>query len=323
MSEIAAQFDRGGVVVVTDENVGPLWVQNLFYNAPILTIQAGESSKSMLTFEQICRDLAIRRVNRKSTLVAIGGGVVGDLAGFVASAYMRGIALVQVPTSLLAMVDSAVGGKVGIDLPEGKNLVGAFYPPESVWIATETLTTLPRRQFVNGLAEVLKYGFIARPEILEVVERLGEDQKPLDQLIFDCLSVKAEIVQDDEFEQSGHRAILNFGHTVGHAVEAAENYGELLHGEAVAIGMAAETRIGERVGITAPSTFIEVERRLAAAGLPTSHPLLKSPDRLIEFMRRDKKAGTGIAMSFLTGIGACKLTEDVAPTLIREVLTSL
>jgi 3-dehydroquinate synthase len=279
-----------------------------------IIVPRGERSKSLRQYGRLHAELVAKGANRKSRLIAIGGGVVGDLVGFVAATYMRGIAYESVPTTLLAMVDSSVGGKVAIDLPEGKNLVGSFWPPTRVTIQPQFLNTLPPRQVRNGLAEVLKMGFIRDPFLAE--------PRPVNaELIFRAIKNKQEVVEADEFETLGIRAILNFGHTIGHAIEAVLGYRGLLHGEAVAVGMAAEAKLGEALGITEPGTAAEVRRVLHEAGLPTSHSLLGNPERLIDRMRSDKKAeGNGLAFSLLNRIGECKLQTGIRESDVVRAL---
>jgi 3-dehydroquinate synthase len=254
--------------------------------------------------------------------VAFGGGVVGDLAGFLAATYLRGVPFIQVPTTLLAQVDSSVGGKVGIDLPEGKNLVGAFYPPTSVQIPLECLHTLPERELRNGSAEVLKYGLIQDAALWhELEEPLGVGTPRLETVVRRCIELKAEVVAEDELETTGRRAILNFGHTIGHALEHRYEYGTLLHGEAISVGMVAEARLGELLGMTPAGTAVAIAKRFEAWGLPTTDPALQEPDSLIDAMRGDKKAQDGrLAFSLLEGIGACKLVEQVDEQVVRRAL---
>jgi 3-dehydroquinate synthase len=213
-----------------------------------------ETKKNMRTAEALCRKLTRAGADRRSLIVAVGGGVVGDVAGFVAASYLRGVALVHVPTTLVAQVDSSIGGKTGVNLPEGKNLVGAFYPPRLVVIDTDLLRTLPERQFRSGTAEVIKYGVIADPELFAYLEQnmeklLRKDRATLDYLIPRCVEIKADVVSRDERE-SGLREILNFGHTFGHALESVTKYRRYLHGEAVAWGMIAAVLLGRELGIT-------------------------------------------------------------------------
>ncbi len=308
--------------VITDENVRAS-LQGPWRDGYVLVLPPGEGAKDLATFGRCLSWLAETGASRKTSVVAFGGGVIGDLAGFVASAYMRGVPFLQVPTTLLAQVDSAVGGKVGIDLPEGKNLAGAFYPPSAVYICTEVLGSLPERQLRNGMAEVLKYGFILDPGLLDMLpQALSNISDPeWERIVTRCLALKADVVERDEYETTGLRAVLNFGHTVGHAIEQVTGYGPVLHGEAISIGMVVEARLGEALGCTAPGTWERVEAELRRMGLPTHHPSLSNGSPLLEAMRRDKKARTGsLAFSLLTRIGECKLVTDVPE---QAVLASL
>jgi len=232
--------------VISDTNVAPRYgkaVQRVLsqagFDSRLVTVPAGETAKSLRTVRFCYDELAARRLERKSFIVALGGGVVGDLAGFVAATYLRGVAFVQVPTTLLAQVDSSVGGKVGVNLKAGKNLVGAFYQPRLVLCDLTTLGTLPSREYRSGLAEVIKYGIIYDAALFERLERdlpqlLEREPKTLTEVVARCCDIKAEVVGQDETE-SGLRAILNFGHTVGHALEAISHYGKYLHGEAISL----------------------------------------------------------------------------------------
>lgn len=300
--------------VITDKNVVEHQGARL-PNVPTLAIEPGEKSKSLAQYGAALEWLARQGVKRSDRIAAVGGGVVGDLAGFLAATYLRGIPYLQVPTSLLAMVDSSVGGKVGIDLEAGKNLAGAFHPPAAVYVAVETLDTLPPRHLRNGIAEAWKAAFIADAGLVPILEGTIEET-----LIRRCIEIKKEVVEADEFETLGRRAILNFGHTIGHAVEAAAGYESLLHGEAIAIGMVAESRLGEQLAITPVGTADFIEAKLTKAGLPTQLPS-QNADRLLSYMWRDKKrAGDKLAFSLLTGIGECKLFVDVEESAVRAVL---
>lgn len=308
--------------VITDRNVLAAWGDSIPKTARVRAVEPGEASKSIAEYEASLRWLVDQGADRKSTLVAFGGGVVGDLAGFVAATYMRGIAYFQVPTTLLAQVDSSVGGKVAVDLPEGKNLVGSFYPPYEVAVGTDYLETLPSREFVNGMAEVWKYGYILDPGLVEALRRQAWTSKSpgLEEVIRRCIAHKARIVQEDEMDLNGMRAILNFGHTVGHALEKICGYEGILHGEAVAIGMVAEARIGEHLGLTETGTADRIAADLAAQGLPIAHERLSDP-QAIAAMGADKKTEGGrLAMSLLTRIGECKLVRDVPAPAVRAVL---
>lgn len=300
--------------VITDSNLNDRYGTLLHRDVQRLVLEPGEGTKSPTSYLSAIEWLAGAAAQRTAHVVALGGGVIGDLAGFVAATYMRGVSFTQIPTSLLAQVDSSVGGKVGVDLPHGKNMLGAFYPPVEVRIATAFLATLPRREFNNGMAEVLKYGFIMAPDLLELSPELN-----IEDLVRQCIEFKRMVVEGDELETTGLRAILNFGHTVGHALEHALGYAELLHGEAISIGMVVEARLSENLGLAASGTAAEVEGRLARFDLPTSHPLLREPDRLIEAMRRDKKSSSGeLSFSLLRSIGACELVKNIAEADVQS-----
>ncbi len=305
-----------GQLIVTDEGLA----RN--FNLPestVLILPPGEKNKSLECYGRVCDWLLQKGATRKSTLYALGGGVIGDLVGFVAATYMRGVPYVQIPTTLLAQVDSSVGGKVGIDHGPSKNLLGAFNPPTEVLLCEEILRTLPARQIRNGLAEVLKYGFISNPEILELLQ---PQAMPSAEIVQICIRAKIDVVEQDEFELNGIRATLNFGHTVAHALESCLNYEGLLHGEAVAIGMVVEAKLGEKLGITPASVSQRVEKVVTLHGLPSTHPLLAEPARMVEAMKRDKKrTKCGIPFSFLTDLGKCKLFEEIEESFLLKELT--
>jgi 3-dehydroquinate synthase len=308
-------------VFVTDQNVASHYRSFLPHDAAVLIVPAGEESKSVARWSELQSSLAARNTSRNSTVVALGGGVIGDLAGFVAATYMRGVGLIQIPTTLLSQVDSSVGGKVGIDLPEGKNLTGAFYPPASVFVCLETLATLPKRELRNGMAEVWKYGFALDKTLFESLSNGLADRE---EIVRRCIDLKRQVVEADEFETSGERAKLNFGHTVGHAIERIEGYGSILHGEAISIGMVAEAAIGESIGLTQRGTKEAIEQCLSSEGLPTTSLVLRKVDMLIEAMRTDKKASAGrLAFSLVPRIGECQLVADVPEDDVRKVLAKL
>ena len=311
--------------VITDTNVDKLYGVRIRKETPLFVVPPGETSKCIAQYERALRWLAQSGASRSALVVALGGGVVGDLAGFVAATYMRGIPYLQIPTTLLSQVDSSVGGKVGIDLPEGKNLVGAFYPPAEVAIALDSLRTLPKAQFVNGTAEVWKYAFAFEPSLMEEMayEPLGVDSPQLESIVEQCIAIKAAVVQEDEFETTGSRARLNFGHTVGHALEIASGF-ELLHGEAISVGMVAEAALGEQLGITVSGTSDILRGVLSRQGLPIAHPLMKEPEKLIELMARDKKRESGgLAFALLVKLGECKLMHGVEPRAVVAALEHL
>ena len=294
--------------ILTDENVAAF--APLPEGVPALILPPGEATKSLRWFGEALGWLAQQGSSRRTTVVALGGGVVGDLAGFVAAAYMRGVPLLQIPTTLLAMVDSSVGGKVAIDLPEGKNLAGAFWPPTEVRLPLDALDRLPPRQRTNGMAEVLKYGFIMDAPLLDA---------PLD--VMRCVALKAQVVEEDEYETTGRRAILNFGHTIGHAIERLTGYGPVLHGEAIAVGMTLEAELGEALGITQGGTALQVSDMLTRHGLPTRHEATREVEPMLAAMRGDKKAVRGrLAFSLLDRVGSCKLVADVPEAEVRRVL---
>jgi len=256
----------------------------------------GESAKNLATVEKVARSLVKAGADRHSLLIAVGGGVIGDVAGFVAASYLRGVALVQIPTTVVAQVDSSIGGKTGVNLPEGKNLVGAFYPPRLVLVDPDVLKTLPQREFRGGLAEVIKYGVIADAKLFAFLEAnfdaiLNRDAPALALIIRRSLEIKARIVSRDE-KESGLRETLNFGHTFGHALESATHYQRFQHGEAVAWGMMCAALLGHECIDTPPdamSRIIALTRRIG----PLPQWPRTSPQTLLEFMRSDKKARAG------------------------------
>lgn len=309
-----------GSVVITDSNVHSHW---RLEGLETIVIEPGESAKSLEQYGRLISECANRGAKRKTTLVALGGGVVGDLVGFVAATYMRGVPYLQIPTSLLAQVDSSVGGKVGIDMPEGKNLVGAFYPPAGVHICLDTLKTLPARQFRNGCAEVIKYGAILDEGLARELDwepLLGIEPR-LGHIVERCITLKADVVARDELDLTGLRACLNFGHTVGHAIERVTGYGPTLHGEAVAVGMVVESLLGEAEGVTPKGTADWMEQYVAKHGLATTHECLRDAAGLVRAMRTDKKnEGQGIAFSLLTRVGECKLVTDINESAVESAI---
>jgi 3-dehydroquinate synthase len=283
-----------------------------------------ETKKNMRTVEMLCRKLTRAGADRKSLIVAVGGGVVGDVAGFAAASYLRGVALVHVPTTLVAQVDSSIGGKTGVNLPEGKNLVGAFYPPRLVLIDTDLLKTLPERQFRSGLAEVIKYGVIADAELFGYLEQnmervLRKDVEALSHIIPRCVEIKADVVSRDERE-SGLREILNFGHTFGHALESVTKYRRYLHGEAVAWGMIAASLLGHKLGTTGA---IEVSRVVSIIGSIGKIPAWPgvAPKILIAAMFSDKKTRAGKLRFVLSSrIGEAQSSEAVPMDALKRVV---
>jgi len=297
----------------------------------LLTVASGEGSKSAAEATRLWQAFARLAVDRLTHVVAVGGGVVGDLAGFVAATFARGLPIWQVPTTLVAQVDSAIGGKTGINLEAGKNLVGSFWQPRGVFADIATLATLPDREFTSGLAEVLKYGVILDAEFFAWLERTsaavrGRDPAALIHIVERSAALKAHVVERDEHETSGLRAILNYGHTFGHAFETAAGYGALLHGEAVAIGMAAAARLAEALGRVDPGFVSRQDALLRSLGLPvTAADLGWTPppaDDLLAIMGRDKKTvGGRLRFVLPSRIGHVELVDGMDAGLVRRVLT--
>ena len=320
----------GRVVVITQPPVARHYQARLMdafrdadFAVQSVSFDDGEQHKTLATVERLYQALYDRRADRGTLIVALGGGVVGDVAGFVAATYNRGLPYVQVPTTLLAMVDSSVGGKTGVDFARGKNLIGAFYQPRLVIADTNTLQTLPPREMRSGLAEVVKYGAICDPALLPDLENVLARDTPaatrrLTDVIERSCQIKAHVVAGDEREESGLRAILNFGHTIGHALEAATDYVRYKHGEAIAAGMVSAACIGEAAGITAPQARHALAASVRALDLPVALPNDVGWDDLLSLLSLDKKAHAGRARwVLLRTLGevapgaACTLDEDV------------
>lgn len=333
LSNALADLIKGNsAVVVTDTNVGPIYLdhvrQQLSVNATkveTLTVDAGEQSKSVNVCDSLWQQLDELGTDRNTTIVALGGGVVGDLAGFIAATYARGLDFIQVPTSLLAQVDSSVGGKVGINLPHSKNMVGAFWQPKRVVIDPEVLDTLDQSNYIAGMAEVVKYGLIMDAELFEFIEQnvariLARDHDILGRLIAWCCRCKAAIVKEDERESSGARATLNYGHTYGHAIESVFGYGEFLHGQAISIGMVCAARLGKQLGMVDQS-FCDRQRALfQSLGLPVRCPETRH-DELIAAMQRDKKVVSGqLKLILPKGIGTVAFLRAPADSEIFKSL---
>lgn len=284
---------------------------------PILaTVTPGEASKSLAVVAHLYDVLATMPADRRTPVIAVGGGVVGDLAGFVAATYNRGLPFLQVPTTLLAMVDSSVGGKVGINLASGKNLVGAFHQPVGVWIDTSMLATLPEREYRSGLAEVVKYGVAFDAEFFAWLEDAVEalllrTQASVEYVVRRSCELKALVVELDEREETGLRAALNYGHTFGHAFETVGGYGRWLHGEAVAAGMVCASRLAERLGRVSPEVTARQKKLLERFGLPTAPLPEWNPEAILYAMRRDKKAVAG-SLRFVLPNRIGDVTTDVA-----------
>jgi 3-dehydroquinate synthase len=313
-------------VVLTDTNVQRAqsgMLMAMFGLAPAMALEAGESAKSLEGLERALDFLAAEKLDRGGVLFAVGGGVIGDLGGFVAATWLRGIDYYQVPTTLLAMVDSSVGGKTGINLAAGKNLAGAFHQPRGVFISTKLLETLPPREFAAGMAEVIKYGLLGDGLLFEQLERsaLTVGSPELPEVIRRCCALKARIVEADEREtaKEGGRALLNLGHTFGHAIENVAGYGEYLHGEAVAIGLCAAARLSGKLGDIAMTDVARIERMIAAHSLPTRLRAPLSYAELHVAMTRDKKVrGGGLRFVVLKKLGEAVTRSDLAPLLVEE-----
>ncbi len=340
LAGIGARLAAAGVqraVIVTDavvaESHGRKVADSLAaaeIQALALTVPSGEASKSVGEAARLWAALADHAVDRSTHVVAVGGGVVGDLAGFVAATFARGLPVWQVPTTLVAQVDSAIGGKTGINLESGKNLVGAFWQPSGVFSDIDTLATLPRREYVSGLAEVVKYGMIFDPGFFDWLEAhatalVGREPGPIEHAVERSAALKAAVVECDEREITGARAALNYGHTFAHAFETAAGYGRLLHGEAVAIGMSCAARLAAEMGRISAEIVARQDRLLMALGLPVNlaaaGPL--DPNALLAVMARDKKSlGGRLRFVLPSRIGAVELVGNVDELVVRRVLAA-
>jgi len=328
---------RKPAIVITDRNVAALHLDTLTrslahagIDSASIVLEPGEGTKVFAGFEKLADAILDLRPERRSTLIALGGGVIGDLAGFAASVVLRGIDFVQIPTTLLAQVDSSVGGKTGIDTRHGKNLIGSFYQPRLVLADMGTLATLPRRELLAGYAEVVKYGLLGDAAFFAWLEKNGPrlvagDEAARRHAVTVSCRAKAEIVAEDEREE-GRRALLNLGHTFGHALEAETGFGsELLHGEAVAVGMAMAFDLSARLGLCPPEDAARVRRHLAAVGLPGGLDALRGRQwraaALIDHMRQDKKVRDGrIAFVLVRGIGQAFVARDVDVAEVEALL---
>lgn len=322
---------RGKVAVVTNPTVAQLYLDPVhealsasgFEVAPIL-LPDGEEHKNLKSLAAIYDGLVTARLERKSSLLALGGGVVGDIAGFAAATYLRGVPYVQVPTTLLAQVDSSVGGKTAINHDSGKNLIGAYYQPRLVLIDVAVLRTLPRRELIAGFAEVVKYGIIEDPALFGFLEQnlerlLGLDRELLIQVIATCCAIKARVVEQDEREDD-YRAVLNFGHTIGHALEAATGFQQFLHGEAVGVGMAKACALSMQRGFCDRKSFERAIQLIKKAGLPVDLPQDVSIENLLQGMEVDKKTAAGkIKFVMCEGIGKTRF-HWLAPAEIAGAL---
>lgn len=329
ISKLAA---KRNILIITDDNVKKLYgdkvlkkVSSVALKATIASIPPGEASKTLTTVQKLYAAAINAELDRSSVIIALGGGVVGDIAGFVAATYMRGIDLIQIPTSLLAMVDSSVGGKTGVDLPEGKNLIGAFWQPKEVLIDPKTLKSLPEREIRCGLAEVVKYGMIFDEKFFTTLENKAKELNSLDfdtfsEVIARCCQLKAEIVEKDECEISGLRAVLNYGHTFAHAIEVATDYTKLNHGEAVSIGMCMAASLAVDDARLDDAAELRQENLLRKLHLPCSIEGVK-PAQIFAAMSKDKKNIAGKLRFVLPDtIGEATLAENIEKELILEAI---
>lgn len=325
--------DVSHAVVIADQAVTSDWAEPLVRDLESSSgirvshcgVPSGETSKSIAQYDQLLQWMLKQGSDRRSVVIAVGGGVVGDLAGFVAASFARGVRFVQVPTTLLAMVDSSVGGKTGINLPDAKNMVGAFWQPALVLIDTDVLSTLPQRSYASGLAEVIKYGVIDDAEFFAWLESnagrlVDRDDQALRHAIGVSCQTKADVVGEDERETSGRRAILNYGHTFAHAIEATAGYGKLLHGEAVAIGMQMAARLAISLGMVDASLLERQGELIRQCGLPDVFDAA-DPEVMLPVMQRDKKVAHGKLRFVLpTEIGVVDLVEGVDNDLVRKAI---
>ena len=326
---------EGPVYIVSDDRVFPEYgrqaqrsLQRSRIEAHCFIIPAGEQSKSLQLAEAIYQWLADRRAERGHAVIAVGGGVVGDLAGFVAATFLRGMHFIQVPTSVAAMVDASIGGKVAVNLEQGKNLVGAFYQPQMVLADISALSTLGRREAAEGWAEAIKHGLILDAELFDTFEEHAEALMDLNEeitteVIRRSVAIKAQVVSEDERETLGRRILLNYGHTIGHALEAATSYGQYLHGESVSVGMMGAARISQGMGMIAEGVVQRQRRLLERFNLPITAPEV-GPERIFSAMSLDKKTeASSIKWVLLDDVGRAVVRRDVPPELVEETVTAL
>ncbi|MBU2892811.1 3-dehydroquinate synthase [Colwellia sp. D2M02] len=329
-SKLPSYIGGKRVCVVTNDVVAPLYLEQLKakltdFIVDDVVLPDGEAYKNLASFEVIMASLLRNEHGRDTTLIALGGGVIGDITGFAAACYQRGINFIQIPTTLLSQVDSSVGGKTAVNHPLGKNMIGAFYQPKAVFIDIDSLTTLPVREFNAGMAEVIKYGILGDQRFFIWLENNIEAIKSgrsdiLAQMIETCCQCKADIVAKDETE-SGLRALLNLGHTFGHAIEAEQGYGNWLHGEAVATGMVLAAKLAVAMNLLEESEYRRIELLISAFDLPIKAPSNMGFNEFIQHMRRDKKniAGT-LRFIVPTAIGKSEIRDDVSQDLLQQIL---
>ena len=320
------------IAIITDSNVAGFHAHDLLaslaaagFRTSLHTVPAGEGSKSMVQAEQVCREMAREAHDRNSLVIALGGGVVGDLAGFIASIFYRGIPFVQIPTTIMAQFDSSVGGKTGVNIGEGKNLLGTFHQPKIVIVDPEVLRTLPDREFYEGFAEGIKHAAIRDASMIAELAALDQESRdvPAD-LIARNIAIKARIVEADEFETKGLRALLNFGHTIGHGIEASVPYGELLHGEAVSMGLRAALYLSEKKSGLAPEASGQVLALLEKFHLPVTLPSSITTDAVLGKLARDKKFSSGqIRFVLLDSLGSASVSRNVSVSDLQEAIEHL
>ena len=328
---VAEKLPGTKVAVITDSNVGPLYAATVLASLqaadkqPVLiTVPAGESSKSLGTLQQVLDEMVRAGLDRKSFVVALGGGVIGDLAGFAASVYQRGIPYVQVPTTVLSQVDSSVGGKTGVNLTDAKNMVGAFHQPAHVIADVDTLSSLSKREWNEGFAEIIKHAAIRDAAMLDEIEAVAQGGGDMVELIRRNVAIKASVVEADEHELTGLRAILNLGHTLGHAVEAEAGYGTLLHGEAISIGLRAALWLSVKLAGLAQAEMDRTCAVLAAFQLPLKLPAGMTNEDLLRRARMDKKYDQGrVRFVLLKHLGDAFVSHDVTEADLIEALEQL
>ncbi len=314
------------IAIITDSNVGPIYaddlkikLEKLSINCDIFTVEAGERSKSLSNYENLATKLIEYNITRKDMIIALGGGVVGDLSGFVASTLLRGIDFVQIPTSLLAQIDSSVGGKVAVNLPAGKNLLGSFYNPKAVFIDPDVLSTLDKRVLSDGMAEVIKYACIKDKDFFDFLHKydLNSIEEEFDKIISVCCSIKADIVERDE-KENNERMLLNFGHTFGHVIENHFNYEVYTHGEAVGLGMLYIAELGEKLGITENGNADKIKSLMLRYNLPTKYPKM-DVETVREIISYDKKSlGEKINTVFIRKIGESFINPECIDRLLDK-----
>ena len=329
-SPIAKHIKSKRVCIITNDIVAPLYLEAVsqslsHFDVDTLILPDGEQEKSFANFEKIMSHLLAGNHGRDTTMIALGGGVIGDITGFAAACYQRGVEFIQIPTTLLSQVDSSVGGKTAINHPLGKNMVGAFYQPNAVIIDIDTLNTLPQNEFAAGMAEVIKYGILADQQFFQWLEENADklqvlDERALTYVIETCCQIKADIVSEDE-KESGKRALLNLGHTFGHAIEAEQGYGKWLHGEAVAAGMVLASKLSNQLELMTPSETRRVESLLSQFDLPVCGPSSMSYEDYLKHMKRDKKnIGGKLRFVVPTQIGITEVRADIDEALLKSIL---